>query len=40
MQELVFEEDGFSKVSSFYKEKDGKWQEKKAEIIVKCLGGT
>lgn len=40
MQELIFEEDGFSKASGFYKEKDGKWQEKTAEIIVKCLGGT
>eukprot|EP00347_Sterkiella_histriomuscorum_P000002 403377561 len=30
----------FQKVSSFYKEKDGTWQEKKAEIHVKCVGGS
>ena len=37
MQQLIFEDEVFSKVSSFYKEKDGKYQHKKAEIIVRCI---
>jgi hypothetical protein len=37
MQQIIFDNEVFSKVSSFYKEKDGKnYQEKTAEIIVRC----
>ena len=39
MQELHFEGESFAKVSSIYKEKDGRWQEKKAEIQIRCQGG-
>ena len=38
-QDLVFEEDSYTKTSSLYKEKDGSWQEKKAEIQIRCIGG-
>ena len=37
MQQIVFENEIFSKVSGFYKEKDGKYQEKTADLIVKCV---
>ena len=36
--ELQFENESFNKVSGFYQEKDGKFQEKKAIIIVKAGG--
>lgn len=30
----------FQKTSGFYREKDGSWQEKKAQIEIRCVGGT
>ena len=36
VQQLVFDQtEVFSKSSGFYKEKEGHWQDKKAEIIIK-----
>jgi hypothetical protein len=40
MQQLIFEDEVFSKVSSFYREKDGKYQNKKAEILVRCINSV
>ncbi len=40
MQQLIFDDDVFEKVSGFYKEKDGKYQPKKAEIHVRCINSV
>jgi hypothetical protein len=40
MQTVVFDDELFSRVSGFYKEKDGKWQEKKAKVQVKSYTGA
>ena len=37
MQQVEFDEDEqFERISSFYKEKSGKYQVKKAEVVVMC----
>ena len=36
MQQVVFEKEVFKRISSFYREKDDKYQPKKAEIKVMC----
>ncbi|CDW81716.1 UNKNOWN [Stylonychia lemnae] len=36
--ELIFENESFTKVSGFYQEKDGTFQEKKAVILIKGAG--
>ncbi|CDW89532.1 UNKNOWN [Stylonychia lemnae] len=37
MQQLLFEDEVFQRVSSFYQEKDGKFQKKSADVIIKCI---
>lgn len=41
MQQLLFDEDEvYTRVSSFYQEKDGKYQKKSAEIMVRCVNSV
>jgi hypothetical protein len=37
MQQIIFDNEIFTRVSSFYKEKAGQYQSKKAEILVRCI---
>ncbi len=34
---MLFEDEVYKKISGFYKEKDGHYQPKKAEISVRCM---